>query len=309
MQDLFFKVYNRLGKMNSNRLFSGIRNTPPMKTKPDADVILYCALDKPNYRAYILAVKSFLRFYPDICVVAQGDGSLDDASTAEIREHLIGVEIHTKRDMLEGIARNAEPELSALLPGEAMYDTKVPVRIMYLKFLNVVLRMMSRRVIIIDSDLVFLRRPDAIIDWIESPYTNDFYGEGSNSEARRYYDLGFEFESLDIANFSSGTIGVGGSFDQEELIGIFRTINEKAPELFNAWEIEQAMWSILMSRRPNPLNLDELRDVYIGSGWRSYKDLNENAVIAHFAGAIRFKNNRYLRLAHGIMKDLRSRPA
>jgi len=90
------------------------------------------------------------------------------------------------------------------------------------------------------------------------------------------------------------------------LTGILSTITAKDPELFGKWEIEQAMWAIVMSRRPNPLNIDDLREVYIGSGWRSYRELRDKAVIAHFAGAIRFKNFRYLRLAREIIADLKS---
>jgi hypothetical protein len=138
------------------------------------------------------------------------------------------------------------------------------------------------------------------------PYKHDFYGDGYNAEADRYRKLGFEFESLDIANFSSGTIGVGGEVTTDELIDILNRVQTHDPELFGKWEIEQAFWSIVLARRPNPMNLDRLRDVYIGSGWRSYRELRDKAVIAHFAGAIRFKNFRYLRLAAEIIRDLKA---
>jgi len=226
----------------------------------------------------------------------------------EISSHLPGIIIDSKDEMFTGISNAVDDDLRGLLPSMQMYEDLIPVRILYLKFFNVVLRWLkgSRRVVIIDSDLVFLRRPEAIIDWITRPFENDFYGEGYNAEADRYRNLGFTFDSLDVANFSSGTLGVGGEVSHDELTGILSTITAKDPELFGKWEIEQAMWAIVMSRRPNPLNIDDLREVYIGSGWRSYRELRDKAVIAHFAGAIRFKNFRYLRLAREIIADLKS---
>ncbi len=309
MQDFMFKLYNKSMQRVSNHLFRGIKSTPPIQSKPNADTVLYCALNQPNYRAYILAVKSFLRFFPDIAVVVQDDGSLKQKAIDEISDHLPGISIFTIDEMFEGIKVNASEELMELLPGREAYFKHVPIRILYVKYFNVVLRILKRKkVIIIDSDLLFLRRPDEIIDWITKPYQYDFFGDGYNAEADRYRKLGFSFENLDIANFSSGTIGVGGEFSQDEITDILRRIKAQDPELFTKWEIEQALWAIILSKRLNPINLDRLREIYIGSGWRSYKELREKAVIAHFAGAIRFKNFRYQRLAREIITHLKSGP-
>ncbi|PID81391.1 hypothetical protein CSB20_03205 [bacterium DOLZORAL124_64_63] len=308
MRNYVFEFYNRFMQRRSNHLFRGILQTPPMPCNPDGRTILYCALNQPNVRAYILAAKSFLRFYSDVALVVQGDGSLLPEAVQEIQEHLPGIVVYDKEDMFAGIAASADEELRALLPSREDYARLTPVRILYLKFMNVVRRLLQggRRVVVIDSDLVFLRRPDEIIQWIEEPYRHDFYGDGYNAEADRYRKL-FSFDSLDVANFSSGTIGVGGEVSDEELKGILRRVHENDPELFAKWEVEQAFWAIVMSRRPDPMNLDRLRDVYVGSGWRSYRDLRDNAVIAHFAGAVRFKNFRYQRLAREIIADLKTR--
>jgi len=309
MQEFLFKVYNKSMQKISNHLFRGITGTPPLPSNPAADTILYCALNQPNYRAYILAAKSFLRFYPDVAVVVQSDGSLEDAARQEILDHLPGAIVYSKEDMFAGIAENADPHVQELLPGPDAFAQLVPVRILYVKFFNVVLRLLrgGKRVIIIDSDLVFLRPPDEIIEWIRAPYQHDFYGDGYNAEADRYRAMGFTFDSLDVANFSSGTIGVGGEVLGDELGDILQTVRDRDPELYTRWEVEQAFWAIVLSRRPSPVNLDRLREVYIGSGWRRHGELRDKAVIAHFAGAIRFKNFRYQRLAREIIADLNSR--
>jgi hypothetical protein len=247
-----------------------------------------------------------LRFYSDVAFVVQGDGSLDERSTLEIESSIPGIEVYRKDEMFDIIKGNATPRLFDVLPKTEEYDKHTSIKILYLKFLNVIFRLNGKKTIIIDSDLVFLQRPDAIIEWITSPYERDFYGEGGNAKSGCFYEMGFEFSSLDIANFGSGTLGVGSYVSQEELIDLFCRISDYDPELFYAWEIEQALWSVIMSRRPNPINLDKLRDVYIGHGWKTYNTLKKKAIIAHFAGAIRFKNFRYLRLARDIVKDLKA---
>ncbi len=299
-----FRLYNRFMQRQANFLFRGILETPPLKTSPDAETILYCALDKSSCREYISAAKSFLRYYPHVSVVAQDDGTLDDYCVSEIQHHLKGATVYRKDDMMRCIRESVAPRLLELIPSEEEYDQYTSVKIMYLKFLNVIQRFNGKKIILIDSDLLFLRKPDAIIDWLEKPYWRDFYGEGGNAKSADFYKMGFEFQTLDIADFSSGTIGVGGEVSQDKLIDIFQRIHDYDSSLFKAWEIEQALWSVVMAERQNPINLDELREVYIGSGWRSYRELKEKAVIAHFAGAVRFNNFRYIRLFQDLVKEL-----
>ena len=304
LRDKFTRVYNRSMQKNANFLFRGILGTGPVLTNPDADTILYCALDQSSCRQYIAAVKSLLRFNNNLCVVAQSDGTLNTACIEEIKRHLPGSIVLSKSDMMERIAKMADPLLLKLIPSSHQYTLHTPVKIMYLKFLNVIFQFNGRKTIIIDSDLLFLRKPEFILDWADKPYTHDFYAEGSNARAADFHAMGFEFKNLDVANFSSGTIGVGGAVCQEELINMFSAIGRYDASLFYAWEIEQALWSIIMATRKNPVNIDELRDVYVGSGWRSYEELKEKAVIAHFAGAVRFNDLKYLRCLRNVIQEM-----
>jgi hypothetical protein len=297
-------LYNRFMQKNANWLFKGVLETDPIPTNPDSETILYCALDRSSCRQYITAVKSLLRYNNNLAVVAQSDGSLDGQSVREIEEHLPGAIVSTKENMLQCIREQADPELLKLIPSAEEYTQHTPVKIMYLKFLNVIFQFNGRKVIIIDSDLLFLRKPEFILDWAGAPYTHDFYGEGSNARAKEFYAMGFKFTNLDVSNFSSGTIGIGGIVSQQELINIFSRIRQYDTSLFYSWEIEQALWSIVMASRKKPVNIDELRDIYVGSGWRSYKELKEKAVIAHFAGAVRFNNFKYLRCARDVFREI-----
>lgn len=296
--------YNKLMQRHSNWLLRAVTSTPAIPVNPTSDTTLYCALGKHSRRQFILAAKSFLRYHNDIAVVAQSDGTLTPGCIAEISEQIPGTIVYSKEDMMRTIQERAGRQLLDVLPDPRRFDTHVPVRIVYLKFLNVIHLFNGHKVFMLDSDVVFLRSPPYIIDWIRRPYVNDFYGDGSNRRAAEFYKMGFEFESLDISKFGSGTIGIGGVVPEGQLLDVFQRINAYDPSLFDSWEIEQALWAIIMSSRRDPVNIDELQSVYVGSGWRTYSDLRRNAVLAHFCGAVRFNNFRYLRIARDVVREL-----
>jgi hypothetical protein len=298
--------YNRLLQRHSNWLFRAVLRTPPIAVNQSSDTTLYCALGRDSRREFILAAKSFLRFHSDVAVVAQDDGTLTRHCVAEICRHIPGAVVHSREDMMQMITERADRRVLDVLPDVRRYDTHTPTRIVYLKFLNVIYRFNGAKVFVIDSDIVFLRSPTFIIDWISNPYAHDFYGDGSNRRAEDFHRMGFEFKSLDVAKFSSGTIGIGGTVPEVQLLDMFRRIHGHDASLFDSWEVEQALWAIIMSSRPNPVNVDRLREVYVGSGWRSYADLRDNAILAHFFGAVRFKNLRYLRIARDVIRELRA---
>ena len=98
-----FRLYNQGMQRNSNLLFKGILRTPPMKISNSSDTILFSALNQVNCRAYILAAKSFLRFYPNVSVVVQDDGDLGNKCINELRHHLNGITIYTKESMFDAV--------------------------------------------------------------------------------------------------------------------------------------------------------------------------------------------------------------
>ena len=291
-------------QQNSNFLFRKVLATPPINTNPSASTVLYSALNQVNCRAYILAAKSFLRFCPDVALVVQNDGDLTAQSLRELSEHLPGITVYDQKSMFTVIDQVMTDSVKAIMPPREEYFSHIPVRILYLKCFNVIARFSGKKVIFLDSDMLFLKQPAFIADWIAQDYKGDFYGGGGSFLAERFHAMGFSFETLDIANFNSGLLGIDATVPQNQLKRVLSVIREEDPAIFHEWEIEQSVWSVLLAERKNPVNLDDLCDVYIGSGWRTYQDLKTNAVVAHFVGAIRYKNFRYLRLARDVMSEL-----
>jgi len=298
----FFAVYNKLLKKYSNVLFYPILKTAPISTDPYSNTILYTLLDKRNYCAYLVAAKSFLQYYNKLRVVVQSDGSLDNASKKHLKEHIAGIEIYERDETWDFIKKNADSEVLDSLPDLSRCHLLLPF-----KLLNVIYRFKGQKVILMDSDLVFLREPAFVIDWINDGRGHSFYSDGGSLLAEPFHEIGLEFPKVDIADFNSGIAGFHNELDHHAMSRIIRKIRAFDETLFSNWEIEQAIWSVLFNQFDNPVNLDDVQSDYVGSGWWTYSRLLEKCVVAHFVGAIRFKNLRYVRLANRVMRGLREK--
>ncbi len=307
LNDAIFPLYNRLLQKNSNRVFAGILATPPIKSTPRSDTILYSLLGNRDRRAYILAAKSLLRFCNDFQVVVQNDGTIDEAGCQELREHIEGIEILSVADSDSVIRSKADPDVLRLLPD--LFTSKLPVNLKILKFklLNILYRYRMKRVVMIDSDIICCRSPSFILQWMKQEQPSYFYGGGGSQQAEGFHRLGFDFSQVDIANFNSGVMGVYHDIEERELKEILERIRLGCcPALLTGWEIEQSLWAVLLGSRKNATNLDALKEGYITSGWKTYRRMKERAIFVHFVGAIRFRNLRYVRLASDTYAELRS---
>jgi len=299
----WFDRYNTALQRLSPWIFRGVLATPPMAADPSGPVVLYTLLHKAGVRAYLLAAKSFLRFCPGLEVVVQSDGTLDEEARDELQRHIENVRILDRgvtddflREWLAGFSLGVDLSACRLF---------IP-----LKLVNVVARFPGRRVILFDSDLLFLRRPDAVLQWIDgaSGSPSVFYGCGGSALAQTVRAMGFEFPRVDPARFNSGFCGFENIFTQHDLVPIFQRIAAHDRTLFaKAWSTEQVIWSVLLNRFENVLELNRLGRGYHGGAWDRYGDLARHATYTHFVGSDRFRNFSYPRLAWRVIRELQGR--
>ena len=103
MSSRWFIRYNTALQRLSPWIFRGILSTPPMAANPSAPVVLYTLLHKAGVHPYLLAAKSFLRYCPDLDVVVQSDGTLDEEAREELKRHIKNIRIldrHATDDFL-----------------------------------------------------------------------------------------------------------------------------------------------------------------------------------------------------------------
>ncbi len=296
----FFRLYNRVLQRFSNQLFRPVLTTPPLPAQPEADVVLYTLLGRRDCRAYLLASKSFLRYGPAVRVVVQDDGSLDAACRCELETHVPGIEMLGREETPRYIRQHASELLL-----QALGDLERCHFLILLKLVNVVLRFPGRRVILFDSDLLFLREPTFVLNWLARG-EGSFYSDGGSGLAAKFHEIGFDFSKVDVADFNSGLLGFRNTVTETDLAAVLNKIEEYDPELLSHWEIEQSIWAVLFNGFERPVSLDAVQKDYVGSGYWTCERLVRDSVLAHFVGSIRFKNLRYLRLARKVIAELKA---
>jgi hypothetical protein len=299
LKALLYKIYNRTLQKNSNLVFRAILDTPPIETDPDSDTLVYTLLNKENYRAYLLAVKSFLQYCPPIRVVVQNDGTFDQRSLSDLRKHLPGIEILDPQETMAGVRARANPELLQLLDYDRTCDFFVRLR-----FMNVVGKYPGKKVIIFDSDLVFLRKPEYVVQWIQNEHDHSaFHSDGGSFQTAGFHALDLDFSKVDIGRFNAGFTGFYNTLTYDYVRDIVSVICRGNPKLMHEYEIEQSLWSVVFNSFDPVACLDDVIKDYVASGYWTYERM-QKSVLVHFVGSVRFKNLRYMRVARKVIRQL-----
>ena len=106
--------------------------------------------------AYLVAIKSFLHHQPDITVFVHDDGSLTEEDKVLIRSHIDGVHIIDRA--VADRRFNDQINDPFLAKVRSSYTS-------YLKLFDPTLVSDKRRIIIVDTDTLFLKRPSVVIEW------------------------------------------------------------------------------------------------------------------------------------------------
>ena len=77
--------HNARFKYATNVLASG-----PMRCDPKASCAIHTMLSARDTPLYLAAIKSFLRYYPDVAVVIHSDGTLRNADNELLNRHIPG---------------------------------------------------------------------------------------------------------------------------------------------------------------------------------------------------------------------------
>ena len=110
---------------------------------------------------YMTMLKSFLRFHDDIAVVAHdGDNTITETDRALLKRHIEGIEILDKET-----ADKAMLTALAAYPRCLKYESRIVNAVELLDF-NVLAH--REKLVLVNSDVLFLEKPQRLIDWIKS---------------------------------------------------------------------------------------------------------------------------------------------
>jgi hypothetical protein len=260
---------------------------------------------------YLVAVKSLLRFYNSVAVVVHSDGTLEARHERLLTEQVPGCTL-----IAAGTAdERARHELG---PDSFLYRCR-SLDVNYRRLIDTEIWNTSRKRIIMDADVLTLRRPEELVRWIESDEKAFLMGDVSTKPPPQtlaptaHVQTVFKYRLKELGEslgwpcvFLDGTTaGFYGCSDALALERIEKVI-KKCVDLhlpLGHWGSDQCVVIYLLSVT-GPTLLDPER--YFNF-WPSSLTRLPGAHVVHFLGTNRFYKNCYAELAAGVVGDLGNR--
>ena len=135
-----------------------ILKTVPLKSNSDAQTEIHSLVCHKYLCSYILAIKSFLRFYDDVAVVVHSDGSLNEKDKKILKNHIkniIVIEKNVENKIVSQLLKNkikSQLYRSTFRNGKQLFDFALFSK--------------TGKMVVFDPDVLFLSCPDELIDWI-----------------------------------------------------------------------------------------------------------------------------------------------
>lgn len=304
-----------LNKQGDALLFGSVRKTPPITANPAADTGIHTAVPHRYLCAYLLAIKSLLRYDADLAVYVHDDGTLTEEDKSLIRQHVVHARIV---DRHWANARFAETVKDDFLGKVRSSYTS------YLKLFDPTLVTTCRRIIVVDTDVLFLRRPDEIVDWAHTGGGPWFHRSGpwrrpvskatpSASASANKHIQQLVVESIPAINdalgrtfsfvhgFNSGLIGYDhDTIRYTDLKLLLLYLHQRFGDRIFRWGSEQTMHGLMLcgaGARELPM------DRYMVFTDFS-RDQVSAATFAHFIGEFRYHGLQYPRLARKVVREL-----
>lgn len=208
----------------------------------EESVSVHMLVSEKTWHAGILAIASFELFTRrrwDICL--HDDGSVSAASRQKILRLVPGIQFIPRGE--------AEEQTRALLAGHPRCLANRSRHNLFLKFFDTLAYVRKNRFIVLDSDVIFFRRPREILDWVDLNAPDCLYNEDTKEKfciPRTEIEKALPVRLL--PRFNSGLVLMqrkAMSLDlSEQLIRTFEN-SAYAPQFF-----EQTLYALMASVNP-----------------------------------------------------------
>ncbi|MBS3963211.1 MAG: hypothetical protein KGZ80_01730 [Methylomonas sp.] len=298
--------------------FKSIQKTRPIAVNPDAPTAIHSAVPHRYLNAYLFAIKSFLRFHHDVAVIVHDDGSLRSEDYRIIAHHIQGVKIISRQQANETFRNKIQNDF--LNQVRTSYTS-------YLKLFDSTLFSEGKRIVILDTDTLFIKKPQQIIDWCINGGQPWFHAAPIGSwkvkpsaiaEHARLQDTHIQTlisdNLVDInrelntqyrmeQGFCSGFIGYeADTIKFADLHKLFTLLHNKFGDKIFLWGAEQTVHGLILCGK-NAVKLP-IEDYFVFT--QGNASTAENGVFIHFVGENRFYKFIYPKMASKILSELPS---
>lgn len=310
-----------LNKHGDGLLFGAVSSTPPIATNPDSDTGIHTAVPHRYLYAYLTAIKSLLRFHQDLAVYVHDDGTLRAEDKLLIERHLPGVLV---------IERAWADQTFEERVGDEFLSKVRKSYTSYLKLFDPTLVSTHHRIIIVDTDVLFLHRPTEIIDWAlkggppwyhksgpwykhTKPATRSHAAPSRNVALPPTHIQGLVVEGIPQINeslgtnyafvpgFNSGLIGYEqGTVEYGELKRLLTHLYGLFGERIFKWGSEQTMHGLILCGKGAKALPTDAYMVYTDLS----RDKAAQAAFVHFIGEFRYNGFKYPLLARRVIREI-----
>ncbi len=299
-------IQRKLYKNGLKVCLEKVIDTQPYPCQPNASTEIHLVTCRKDFTMAILAIKSLLRFVPNLAVVIHGDESLDEQSISVICRCIPGVRIITYDDAIQ-----IQPEdfdiigLRNQVAGLFCLDSsyKRQKKAWALKIFDFHLFSNSQQIIVLDSDTIFLKRPDEIIEWIENPDAPAFYAIPENQNLKipeSIYSKVFPRARI-IHSFNGGLLGFNKKdISLDDLITLTQTlINHPEVSIYG----DECVWRFAyshISSTPLPFNSYPLFESK--KHYQQMSHVHNQFKYMHFL--LKHKDGLYRKIAQKVLDEL-----
>lgn len=272
---------NNLLLASPNRLFTGVLSTPPIAVDPTSSIELHALVCRRDINMMLTSAKSLLQYCPPVSLVLHDDGSLSDSDCTTLHQHLPNVTLIGRAE--------ADAEMRRVLPPPVFLKRQQHFFLLKLFDFNHFNR--GTHTLMLDSDILFLQRPDEVIDWMATPQPWPIY----NRDPSPTYRANTKPDGLRLPpHLNAGFLGYGGRFEMDIITRLAGQIDY--------WLEDQTIYALLLANKNAQALAPERYRVYLGEG------ITDRTAMVHFISPKRFEGLLYPRLARKVFGRLNSPP-
>lgn len=273
------------------KLFAQILDTPPVSISKTTDVQIISLTSKEDFPMLILALKSLIILSgQQFDVLILDDGTLDTHSIKLLRNHLHGVSVVSTQAMDKKIGKSFKRNKEIISKSKSPYIRKKIGTLLFAK---------KKKLLLLDSDILFFRKPEEIIDWARGKFDCIYLQDVkdsyliSNIESRDLFKLSI------YPRVNSGLLGLERSMLDRpillKLIDVHDKLSVNRPNQF------QVYFSILFSKYKKSKKIHTLSKRYVlTEPGKEYPHI----ICGHFPRGVRAL---YFDDAQGVVRKLKSK--
>jgi hypothetical protein len=156
--DLAVRIRRTRNKELFDKIYAEVLQTPALRCNPRSNTAIHTVTARHHLYMYLTAIKSLLRFDPDVTVVVHDDGSLGAEGQALVEQHIPGATFLRRED--------ADKKMNDLLR-RYPHCRQLRQRVVnsFELFDNLLLGS-TARIVNLNSDVLFLEKPTELLAWL-----------------------------------------------------------------------------------------------------------------------------------------------